>query len=129
LLPALQSPARLVVGANGVHDPAQKAGVPVPAWNETAALARGELGPAAASDKAFASGQRRYRTPKQAKDTFTYALARRLPSGITANAFDPGLMPGTGLMREAPAALRFIFRHVPIALLRSEERRVGKECR
>jgi NAD(P)-dependent dehydrogenase (short-subunit alcohol dehydrogenase family) len=118
LLPALQSPARVVVVASGVHDPAQKAGVPVPAWNETAALARGELGPAAASDKAFASGQRRYSTSKLANVYFTYALARRLPSGITANAFDPGLMPGTGLMREAPAALRFILRHIPIALLR-----------
>jgi NAD(P)-dependent dehydrogenase (short-subunit alcohol dehydrogenase family) len=81
-------------------------------------LAHGELGPTAASDKAFASGQRRYSTSKLANVYFTYALARRLPSGITANAFDPGLMPATGLMREAPAALRFIFRHIPIALLR-----------
>ena len=118
LLPALQSPARVVVVASGVHDPAQKAGVPVPAWNNPAALARGELGPAAASDKGFTSGQRRYSTSKLANVYFTYALARRLPAGITANAFDPGLMPGTGLMREAPAALRFILRHIPIALLR-----------
>jgi NAD(P)-dependent dehydrogenase (short-subunit alcohol dehydrogenase family) len=118
LLPALQAPARVVVVASGVHDPAQKAGVPAPAWNNPVALAHGELGPAAASDKALASGQRRYSTSKLANVYFTYALARRLPSGITANAFDPGLMPGTGLMREAPAALRFILRHIPIALLR-----------
>src|ERR1700736_1739462 len=118
LLPALQSPARVVVVASGVHDPAQKAGVPVPAWNNPAALAHGELGPAAASDKAFASGQRRYSTSKLANVYFTYALAHRLPSGITANAFDPGLMPGTALMREAPAALRFLLRHIPISLLR-----------
>src|SRR5580700_4372979 len=118
LLPALQSPARVVVVASGVHDPAQKAGVPVPAWNETAALARGELGPAAASDNAFASGQRRYSTSKLANVYFTYALARRLPSGITANAFDPGLMPGTSLMREAPAPFRFIARRIPIQLFR-----------
>jgi NAD(P)-dependent dehydrogenase (short-subunit alcohol dehydrogenase family) len=118
LLPALQSPARVVVVASGVHDPAQKSRVPAPAWNNPAALAHGELGPTAASDKAFASGQRRYSTSKLANVYFTYALARRLPSGITANAFDPGLMPGTELMREAPAALRFIFRHIPIALLR-----------
>jgi hypothetical protein len=31
---------------------------------------------------------------------------------ITANAFDPGLMPGTGLVREAPAPLRFANAHV-----------------
>jgi len=118
LLPALQSPARVVVVASGVHDPAQKAGVPVPAWNNPVALAHGELGPAAAADKAFASGQRRYSTSKLANVYFTYALARRLPAGITANAFDPGLMPGTGLMREAPAPFRFVLRHIPIALLR-----------
>lgn len=118
LLPMLQSPARVVVVASGVHDPAQKSGVPAPAWNSPAALARGELGPAAASDKTLASGQRRYSTSKLANVYFTYALARRLPAGITANAFDPGLMPGTALMREAPALLRFILKHIPITLLR-----------
>jgi NAD(P)-dependent dehydrogenase (short-subunit alcohol dehydrogenase family) len=118
LLPVLQSPARVVVVASGVHDPAQKSGVPAPAWNSPAALAHGELGPAAASDKTLASGQRRYSTSKLANVYFTYALASRLPAGITANAFDPGLMPGTALMREAPALLRFIFKHIPITLLR-----------
>jgi NAD(P)-dependent dehydrogenase (short-subunit alcohol dehydrogenase family) len=118
LLPLLQSPARVVIVASGVHDPAQKSGVPAPAWNDPVALAHGELGPAAAFDKALASGQRRYSTSKLANVYFTYALARRLPAGMTANAFDPGLMPGTGLMREAPVALRFILRHIPIGLLR-----------
>jgi NAD(P)-dependent dehydrogenase (short-subunit alcohol dehydrogenase family) len=118
LLPALQSPGRVVVVASGVHDPAQKSGVPAPAWNDPAALARGELGPAGAADKSMAYGQRRYSTSKLANVYFTYALSRRLPAEITANAFDPGLMPRTSLMREAPAPLRFIARHVPISLLR-----------
>ena len=118
LLPSLQSPGRVVVVASGVHDPAQKSGVPAPAWNDPAALARGELGPAGASDKSMAYGQRRYSTSKLANVYFTYALARRLPAEVTANAFDPGLMPRTSLMREAPAALRFIARHIPISLLR-----------
>src|SRR6201997_5404331 len=118
LLPALQSPGRVVVVASGVHDPAQKSGVPAPTWNDPAALARGELGPAGASDKSMAYGQRRYSTSKLANVYFTYALSRRLPAEITANAFDPGLMPRTRLMREAPAALRFIARHIPISLLR-----------
>jgi len=118
LLPALQAPGRVVVVASGVHDPAQKSGVPAPAWNDPAALARGELGPAGASDKSMAYGQRRYSTSKLANVYFTYALARRLPAEVTANAFDPGLMPRTSLMREAPAPLRFIARHIPISLLR-----------
>ena len=112
LLPALQSPARVVVVASGVHDPAQKSGVPAPAWNDPAGLALGQLGPAAASDNSLVSGQRRYSTSKLANIYFTYALARRLPPGVTANAFDPGLMPGTGLMREAPAPFRFVANRV-----------------
>lgn len=112
LLPTLQPPARVVVVASGVHDPAQKSGVPAPAWNDPAALAHGQLGPASATDNSLIAAQRRYSTSKLANVYFTYALARRLPPGITANAFDPGLMPGTGLMREAPAPFRFIANHV-----------------
>lgn len=112
LLPALQAPARVVVVASGVHDPAQKSGVPAPAWNDPEALAHGNLGPAAQSDSTFVSGQRRYSTSKLANIYFTYALARRLPEGITANAFDPGFMPGTGLMRQAPAPFRFIAKRI-----------------
>jgi NAD(P)-dependent dehydrogenase (short-subunit alcohol dehydrogenase family) len=108
LLPVLQPPGRVVVVASGVHDPAQKAGVPLPAWNDPAALARGELGALGASDGSMPAGQRRYSTSKLANIYFTYALARRLPEGVTANAFDPGLMPGTGLFRNTPAPFRFI---------------------
>jgi NAD(P)-dependent dehydrogenase (short-subunit alcohol dehydrogenase family) len=112
LLSALEPPARVVVVASIVHDPAKNAGLPAPAWNDPAALARGELGPAAAGDKPLAGARRRYATSKLANVYFTYALARRLPDGVTANAFDPGLMPGTGLVREAPAPLRFANAHV-----------------
>jgi NAD(P)-dependent dehydrogenase (short-subunit alcohol dehydrogenase family) len=112
LQPVLEPPARIVVVASNVHDPAKKAGLPAPAWNDPAALARGELGPAADKDKPFASGQRRYATSKLANVFFTYALARRLQDRVTANAFDPGLMPGTGLVREAPAPIRFANNHV-----------------
>jgi NAD(P)-dependent dehydrogenase (short-subunit alcohol dehydrogenase family) len=112
LRPVLQRPARIVVVSSTVHDPAKKTGLPAPAWNDAAALARGELGPAAAADKAFASAQRRYATSKLANVYFTYALARRLPAGVTANAFDPGMMPGTGLTRQAPAPIRFADTHV-----------------
>lgn len=39
---------------------------------------------------------------------FTYALARRIEgTGVTANAFHPGLVK-SNLMREAPAAMRFL---------------------
>ncbi len=113
LLPLLAKPARIAVVASGVHDPAELAkvpassGVPVPAWNSPMALAKGELGPEAANDDAGADRGRRYSTTKLANIYFTYGLAPRLPDGITVNAFDPGLMPGTGLARDYPAIARF----------------------
>ena len=112
LRPLLKPPARVVVVASTVHDPAKKAGLPAPAWNNPASLAAGELGPGGAADKPLAAARRRYATSKLANVYFTYGLARHLPDGVTANAFDPGLMPGTGLVREAPAPLRFANAHV-----------------
>jgi NAD(P)-dependent dehydrogenase (short-subunit alcohol dehydrogenase family) len=123
LLPALAKPARVAVVASGVHDPAHGDGVPAPAWNEAAALARGELGTSAAKadgtrqvltgpDAPLADMLRRYSTSKLANVYFMYALARRLPEGVTVNAFDPGLMPGTGLAREYAWPLRWLWFNV-----------------
>lgn len=112
LLPVLQGPARVVVVSSGTHDPAAMKVGPAPAWSNAEALARGELAPSAASDNAFVAGQRRYSTSKLANIYFTYALARRLPDGVTANAFDPGMVMGTGLGRSLPAPVRFISRYV-----------------
>ena len=115
LLPLMMNPARIAVVASGVHDPAQlaavpaSAGVPVPAWNTPTSLAKGELGPEAAKDDAAADRGRRYSTSKLANVYFTYGLATRLPVGVTVNAFDPGLMPGTGLAREYSAVERFFW--------------------
>src|ERR1700739_3544662 len=71
LLPALQSPGRVAGATSAAHDPPQKSGVPAPAWNDPAALARGELGPGGAADKSMAYGQRRYSTSKRANLYFT----------------------------------------------------------
>jgi NAD(P)-dependent dehydrogenase (short-subunit alcohol dehydrogenase family) len=117
LLPRLTTPARVVVVSSGTHDPALKTGVPAPAWNDPMALAKGELGPLAAKDAPTKRGQRLYSTSKLANAFFTYELARRLPGGVTVNAFDPGLMPGTGLVREGSAPLRFLWHRVLPRLL------------
>jgi len=112
LRPVLTAPARVVVVASYTHDPAMKAGVPVPAWSTARELAHGTLGPLADKDGAFVAGQRRYSTSKLANVFYTYELARRLPDGVTANAFNPGLVPGTGLQRSAPAPVRIIAKHI-----------------
>ncbi|MDW5329479.1 SDR family NAD(P)-dependent oxidoreductase [Plantactinospora sp. KLBMP9567] len=112
LLPVLQAPARVVVVSSGTHDPAALKVGPAPAWSNAEALARGILAPSAAGDNAFIAGQRRYSTSKLANIYFTYALARRLPDGVTANAFDPGMVLGTSLGRSLPTPVRFVSRHV-----------------
>ncbi len=114
LLPSLAASARIAVVASGVHDPAQLEAIsidtiPPPAWSSTAELARGVMGPAAASDDPGIDRGRRYSTSKLANVYFTYGLASRLPEGTTVNAFDPGLMPGTGLAREFPGPLRWLW--------------------
>jgi hypothetical protein len=50
-------------------------------------------------------------------------LARRISNGglgsrtVTANAFDPGLMPGTGLARDYGGFTAFAWRYLPPALI------------
>lgn len=112
LLPRLAPSARVAVVASGTHDPAQKTGMPAPVWNDPAALAEGKLGPLAAQDSPAKVSQRSYTTSKLANVLFSHELVRRLPAGVTVNAFDPGRMPGTGLAREHAAPLRFVWNQV-----------------
>lgn len=116
LLPLFSTPARIAVVSSGVHDPAQLEGVPgagpPPAWNSPFELAKGILGPEAAKDDENADRFRRYSTSKLANLYFTYTPASKLPKGITVNAFDPGLMPGTGLAREYTGLMKFLWDHI-----------------
>lgn len=110
LRPYLDEEARILLVASGTHDPARKTGLPDAIYNSADELAQ----PTKDSEKY--SGRQRYATSKLCNVMWTYALHRRLkkPPGKkwTVNAFDPGLMPGTGLAREAPAFVRFIFLHI-----------------
>lgn len=62
-----------------------------------------------------ADGRQFYSNSKLSNVLWSYALNRRLRAtsskgkNWTVTAFDPGLMPGTGLARDAPPALRFIW--------------------
>lgn len=58
-----------------------------------------------------------YATSKLCNILFTVEMARRVPaSQAKFAAFDPGLMPGTGLARELPAPLRFAWKRVMPAM-------------
>jgi len=113
LLDTLTAPAGVVVVSSGTHDPAKFAGMPHPHHTSADDLAHppGELTPE--------EGRRRYTTSKLCNLLFTYELDRRMghgARGVTVNAFDPGLMPGSGLGRDYPPLQRFAWRYVLPAL-------------
>ena len=107
LSPYLADEARIVITASGTHDPAQKSGLPDAIYNSAEELAHPTI------DTENYAGRQRYATSKLCNVMWTYALQRRLEKAAdkkwTINAFDPGLMPGTGLVREAPALLQFLW--------------------
>ncbi|KIW18930.1 hypothetical protein PV08_03219 [Exophiala spinifera] len=109
LQPHLSADARIVVTSSGTHDPEQRSGLPDARYDTAERLAH----PAGASLKY--EGRQRYATAKLCNILWTYALHRRilaLNKKWTVVAFDPGLMPGTGLAREAGPLLRFAWSYV-----------------
>lgn len=113
LLDDLARPARIVVVSSGTHDPAKHTGMPDPRYTSAADLAR----PTDSIDAV--EGRRRYTTSKLCNVLFTYELDRRLghgAHGVTVNAFDPGLMPGSGLARDYPPLQRLAWRYLLPAL-------------
>jgi len=105
---AAHAPSRIVVVASGVHDPAMRTGMPKPAIDDldvyaaTGGPKRGEF-----------NGRLAYVNSKLANLWFAYELARRCAGrGITVNGWEPGLVPGSGLARDYPAALQFVWNWV-----------------
>ncbi|WP_406278456.1 SDR family NAD(P)-dependent oxidoreductase [Nocardia sp. NBC_00881] len=101
LLPQMATPGRVVFVASDTHDPTKPTGMPAPEYTTAADLAH----PTATDTEGTGpSGRRRYTTSKLCNVLTAYELARQLDTGpypaITSNAFDPGLMPGTGLGRD-----------------------------
>lgn len=107
LTPHLAPNARIIVTTSGTHNPiqTQKSGLPDAAFTTAEELAHPN------PETAHPKGMQRYNSSKLANILWTYALARHLAdtkSSITANAFNPGLMPGTGLPRDVSAILNRI---------------------
>ncbi|OBB09492.1 alanine-phosphoribitol ligase [Mycolicibacterium setense] len=114
LLGALTAPARIVVVSSGTHDPDKFTGMPAPQYNSAEDLLR-----LPAAGLTGEEGRRRYTTSKLCNMLFSYELDRRLGhgvGGITVNAFDPGLMPGSGLARDYGSVQRLAWRLLMPAL-------------
>ncbi|KAE8448283.1 hypothetical protein EG329_009714 [Mollisiaceae sp. DMI_Dod_QoI] len=117
LYPFLAEDARVVVTASGTHDPAQKTGIPDAVYDTAEEVAHPKPG------AERINGRQRYATSKLTNVLWMYALNRRLEArgGKDGNgngkrmsvvAFDPGLMPGTGLAREGSGVEKFVWIHV-----------------
>ena len=109
LLPFLEPGAPVAFTASGTHDPAEASarlfGFRGGLYPGIERVARGELD-GSVSEKQ--QGMDRYATSKLIAILHVYALARRTPAGGTRwFAFDPGLMPGTGLARSRSAVERW----------------------
>jgi NAD(P)-dependent dehydrogenase (short-subunit alcohol dehydrogenase family) len=112
LLPHLTPPARIVVVSSDTHDPRRSTGMPTASYTSAEQLAHPPTTDATPA-------RQRYTTSKLCNILFTYELDRRLRqngSQITVNAFNPGLMPGSGLARNYNALQRFAWRFVLPAL-------------
>jgi light-dependent protochlorophyllide reductase len=115
-LERLTPPARIVIVSSNTHDPQRRTGMPSPRYTSAAELARPGTG-WAAGDSPVTAGRRRYTTSKLCNVLFTYELERRMGGrGITFNAFDPGMMPGTGLARDYRTYQRLAWRFLLPAL-------------
>lgn len=114
LLGQLAPPARIVIVSSGTHDPAKFSGMPDPQYISAEQLAHPCDGASSPAD-----GRRRYTTSKLCNVLHAYELDRRLDHGrrgVTVNAFDPGLMPGSGLARDHSPVQQLVWRHLFPAL-------------
>lgn len=114
LLDRLRMAAPVISTASGTHDPAdtlaRRFGFRGGIFPCADAVVRGQLD---GSVPQLQQGMDRYATSKLCNILFTYEMARRIPADRARFiAFDPGLMPGTGLARERSAAERFGWRYV-----------------
>lgn len=114
----LAVPGRVVVVSSETHaGPRRSLGFPAPRWQHPRRLADAD---AAAADPSSRAGRVRYATSKLAALYLVHELARRFPpERLTANAFDPGLMPETGLARDYPPLVRRAYRACTPLLVRA----------
>ncbi|MFX3635044.1 MAG: SDR family NAD(P)-dependent oxidoreductase [Candidatus Pristimantibacillus sp.] len=118
LLEQITHSGRIVFVSSGTHDPLKKTGMPAPVFVDPKRLAYPDQ--TSANEAISLIGRRRYTTSKLCNLYFTYELASRIQqqteTNITVNAFDPGMMPGTGLAQSYTPFMKFLWKYVLPAL-------------
>lgn len=108
----LDRPSRVVITVSDTHfgDLRHNLGmVPAPQWHLPDVLARTG---AFANPGTVTAGRTAYSTSKLAAIHLIHEYARRLPPGVDVIGYNPGLVPGTALTRDAGALSRFAMRRV-----------------
>ena len=118
LLDRIEPGGIVVSTASGTHSPddrlARRFGFRGGLFPNAEAVAAGDLDPAASVGQ---QGIDRYATSKLCNLLFTAEMARRVPAEqVRFLAYDPGLMPGTGLARDRSAMERFGWTYLMPAL-------------
>jgi NAD(P)-dependent dehydrogenase (short-subunit alcohol dehydrogenase family) len=89
--------------------------MPKPHYTNATSVARPQTGADPGAD-----GRRAYATSKLCNVMFSYELSKRLLAEghdeISVSAFDPGLMPGTGLARDYRPFQKFVWKYLMPAL-------------
>lgn len=115
------APSRVVVVSSAVHDPRRFTTMPHPVGEDPFRLAR-----EGALTRGRFDGRRTYATSKLYNLWFAYELARRIARArlgepgrrVGVAAFDPGLIPGSGLARDLSPLARVAWNRVlPFATL------------
>jgi NAD(P)-dependent dehydrogenase (short-subunit alcohol dehydrogenase family) len=102
LLPHLADGARVVITSSGTHDPDERTGVPPPRHADARRLADPTQDPAL-DGNSITAGMRAYSASKLCNLMVARVLAADAAlaaRGISVVAYDPGLTPGTGLVRQ-----------------------------
>ncbi|KAL9654776.1 hypothetical protein ABK040_008570 [Willaertia magna] len=103
---------RIVIVSSDLHNPEEKKRMPPPQLKSVKEMAFPNI------EEEGEIAMTRYCTSKLCNVLFTYELSSRLQQHplykgkITVNAFNPGLMPGTGLARDYNKMLQFIWFNV-----------------
>lgn len=109
LMPFMDKEASITFTASGTHDLAKKEGVEPPVYITAEELAH----PKITNEKEITAGQRRYSTSKLCVIMTVYELQKHLENtSIRVNAFDPGMVPGTGLGKTFPPLLKFMWNNI-----------------
>lgn len=119
LHPHLRAPARVVVTVSDAHfgDLRHTGGTfPAPGWTTPEALFRPGAYPRPTKVRA---GRRAYATSKLGGIHLVHEWARRLPTGVDIVAYNPSLVIGTGLARDAGGASDLLMRYVVPTLART----------